>query len=374
MGEEVRVRTIGSIMQENRGIGPGFDLLRIGLAFAVILRHCFPISYGNGPDATAGYAWAAAMGILPSFFILSGFLVTGSALRLSLGKFVASRVLRIVPALAVDTLITVLLIGPLFTEQSLADYFSSPMTHGYLLNVVGEIHYLLPGVFGDNPLHGIVNGALWTIQPELGCYAVICALIALGWVQDWHKAAAVLAAAIIAIIMAQGLPDRMPHLIGMALNHPGAMLVPNFMLGSILYLKRDSIPYSPRLFSGGVVIVLLSGLVLPAAVFSTLPVISIVMSPIYAYLTLFLGATKMPAVPFFQRGDYSYGIYLYGFPIQQAIVASTEVRKPILLFAATILPVVATAVLSWHLIEKPTLRLRKGFSMAAKIERERHKG
>lgn len=160
------MRTIGGLMDANRGIGPGFDMLRVGLAFAVILRHCFPISYGNG--ATAGYAWAATVGIVPSFFILSGFLVTGSALRLTLGKFIASRALRIVPALAVDTIVTVLVIGPALTTLPLSSYFGSPLTHGYLLNMVGEIHYCLPGLFDANPLRGVVNGALWTIQPELG--------------------------------------------------------------------------------------------------------------------------------------------------------------------------------------------------------------
>ncbi len=95
------------------------------------------------------------------------------------------------------------------------------------------------------------------------------------------------------------------------------------------------------------------------------------MIPIYAYVTVFLGATKLPAIPFFRRGDYSYGIYLYGFPIQQAIVAITNTRDPFVLFALTVVPVTALAVVSWHVVEKPTLKLRKAFSMAAQREAKR---
>jgi len=358
------MRTIGGMMDANRGIGPGFDMLRVGLAFAVVLRHCFPISYGNG--ATSGYAWAATVGIVPSFFILSGFLVTGSAMRLTLGRFVASRALRIVPALVVDTLVTVLILGPLLTHQTLSNYFAAPLTHTYLLNMVGEIHYFLPGLFADNPLKGVVNGALWTIQPELGCYAVMCLLIILGWVKEWRMAALVLVAAVAVILIGPWLP-RIP-VVSAIITYPGAMLVPSFMLGSLLYLKRHLVPYQPWIFAFSISVVVVSGIFLPESTFSSLPSTTILMSPIYAYITLFIGATRLPPMPLFDRGDYSYGIYLYGFPVQQAIVASTGIQSPLLLFVCAVVPVVAIAILSWHFVEKPTLRLRKGFSMAAKID------
>lgn len=367
------MRTIGSIMDGNKGIGPGFDLLRIGLALAVILRHCFPISYGNGADASAGVLWLASMAILPMFFILSGFLVTGSALRLSLGKFAWSRALRIVPALAVDTFVTLLLIAPLFTTVDLGSYFASPVTHAYLLNIVGEIHYFLPGVFLSNPLSGVVNGALWTIPPELGCYVVMAALILFNWVRDWRKVAIMLAFSIAVVLVMPLLASEAPPLAKKVLMYPGAMLVPNFVLGSLLYLKRHAIPYSPALFWGCVAMIFATGFLLPDATFSNLPVITILVSPIYAYVTLFIGATPLPQLPLFRRGDYSYGMYLYGFPIQQGIVAATGIQSPLFLFALTLGPVLLLAMASWHLIEKPTLRLRKGFSMAAKIEEGRDK-
>ena len=365
------MRTIGSIMEENNGIGPGFDFLRVGLAFAVVLRHCFPLTYGNSEAASSGFLWTATMAIIPIFFILSGFLVTGSALRLSLGKFVASRVLRIVPALAVDTIVTILLIGLLFTVIPIGEYLSSPQTFSYLANIFGFIHYYLPGVFEANPLPGVVNGSLWTIPPELGCYVFISGLIFIGWVSHW-KRTLVLAVATIAFIMAAPLlPESTPAIVTRLANHPGALLVPEFLIGSVMYLKRDSIPYSAPLFFLCIALILASGFVLPEAVFSVMPASSALAIPLYGYVAVFVGATQMPKLPLFSRGDYSYGIYLYGFPIQQAIVAATGVLNPFGLFFMTIVPVTVLAMCSWHLVEKPTLRLRKGFSMAAKMEAKR---
>ena len=72
-------------------------------------------------------------------------------------------------------------------------------------------------------------------------------------------------------------------------------------------------------------------------------------------------------VPIYHRGDYSYGVYLYGYPIQQAIVTvAPSVTSPLLHFAITLPLVTLVAVFSWHCIEKPILRLRKKFSFTAR--------
>lgn len=365
------MRSIGQIMDENNGIGPGYDALRVGLAFSVIFRHCFPISYGESEAASSGFFWTATMGIVPIFFILSGFLVTGSALRLSIGKFVASRVLRIVPALVVDTMVTVLIIGAIFTTLPLVTYAASPVTHAYFLNILGVIHYALPGVFSANPVAGVVNGALWTIPPELGCYIFICGLIIIGWVSEWKRTLAIALLTLVAIAAAPYYPAGTPSFILRLANHPGALLVPEFLIGSVLFLKRHSIPYYAPAFWVCVALILTSGFFLPETTFSVMPIASALAIPVYGYVAIFIGATHIPKLPIFSRGDYSYGIYLYGFPIQQGIVAATGIVNPFALFALTIVPVTLLAMFSWHCVEKPTLRLRKGFSMASRIEAKR---
>ncbi len=365
------MRTIGSIMKDNGGIGPGFDMLRVGLAYAVVMRHCWPLVYGSEEAAGAGFVWVATQAIVPVFFILSGFLVTGSAMRLPLGKFAASRVLRIVPALAVDTVVTIVLIGALFTTLPLGAYYSDPQTLSYLWNILGYIHYFLPGVFETNPHVGVVNGSLWTIKPELGCYVFLAALMVIGWAAEWKRTLAI-ALALLAIIAAAPLfPDDTPRFIQLVVNNPGAILVPEFLIGSVLYHKRDAIPYSWALFWICVALVVLSGIFLPAVEYSTMPISTAIAIPVYGYIAVFVGCTEIPKVPLFSKGDYSYGIYLYGFPVQQAIVAATGVSNPFLLFLLAIVPITAFAMFSWHVVEKPTLKLRKGFSMARKLESHR---
>ena len=306
--------------------------------------------------------------IVPMFFILSGFLVTGSAVRLPLGKFALSRSLRIVPALFVDTVFTVFVLDALFTTLPLADYAAHPTTRAYLLNIIGEIHFYLPGVFADNPLPDVVNGALWTIPPELGCYLTIGLLIAFGWVRNWKIVAGMAVGLMVVIIAGTVLQDRLPPLLAKIITYPGAALVPGFLIGSLLFLKRHLVPYSLPLFLACLAIIVGSGYVLSAESYAGLPIWIFSMIPVYGYVTLFIGATRIPPLPFFRRGDYSYGIYLYGFPIQQAIVASTGITNPFLLFVSALPVILALAVFSWHVVEKPTLKLRKAFSMSARHE------
>ena len=65
-------------------------------------------------------------------------------------------------------------------------------------------------------------------------------------------------------------------------------------------------------------------------------------------------------IPLIKRGDYSYGIYLYGFPLTQALAATLpSLRAHTLAFRlAAFALTLAFAVLSWHFFEKPALRLK----------------
>lgn len=295
----------------------------------------------------------------------------GSALRLDLNRFAQSRFLRIVPALAVDTLVTILIIGSIFTVLPLGDYASSPQTLAYFLNIAGYIHYYLPGVFETNYYPGVVNGALWTIKPELGCYVVLGFMMFLGIHRSSRNVFLAIFLTVGSIFINEIWGEHLPTIFTAVFGNPGALLVPNFLLGAALYLLRDYVPYSKVLFILCAVVVLMSGLFLPEQSYASVPIVSVVLMPVYAYLALFIGVTKIPNLPLFSRGDYSYGVYLYGFPIQQSLVAALKIGSPFVLFFMTIPIVVLLAVFSWHLVEKPTLRFRRSFSLAAKREEDR---
>jgi peptidoglycan/LPS O-acetylase OafA/YrhL len=68
---------------------------------------------------------------------------------------------------------------------------------------------------------------------------------------------------------------------------------------------------------------------------------------------------KVPMPSFLKKGDYSYGIYLYGFPIQQALVAEFHwIREWYILFPISGILALIFAVISWHFIERPFLQLK----------------
>jgi peptidoglycan/LPS O-acetylase OafA/YrhL len=362
------ITSIGDRLDANKGIGVGFDSLRVALALGVVLWHSFPIVYGKGLAIENNPAWPFVSGILALFFALSGFLVTGSALRLKIGKFALSRALRLIPALAVDTAFSILVVGALATTLPLAEYFSNPGTAHYLLNIVGEIRYELPGVFKTHPMPA-VNGALWTIRPELYCYILIGAFIAFGWVKKtWlvtTTAVAVFAAlAVWPLLQAAGVPLFITN------QYDRLRLVGFFFLGAAAYLHRHRVPYLPWLA------VACLALLVFAAVFGSSSwrehtIWLIISAAPFVYLMAFLGVTKLPTLPYFDRGDYSYGIYLYAFPVQQLVLHYVPGAGPITLFFLALPFIFALAAFSWHFVEKPTLKLRKAFSMAAKIEEKR---
>jgi peptidoglycan/LPS O-acetylase OafA/YrhL len=77
-----------------------------------------------------------------------------------------------------------------------------------------------------------------------------------------------------------------------------------------------------------------------------------------AYLLMYLAVVARP-FRFSPRGDYSYGIYIYAFPIQQTLVTTisgiTSLQLTLSSFAITF----AFAFASWHGIEKYALRMKE---------------
>ena len=159
------IPTFGSMMEANRGFGPGFNFARLFLATAIIVWHAY---FYTRPAEVAEAAWVGPFGpflkmLVPLFFALSGFLVTGSFLRLrNLKVFVAFRVLRIIPALLIEVTISAIVLGGLLTTLRPSQYFTDPEFFSYFSNIVGHVQYELPGVF-KHQYRDWVNAALWTI-------------------------------------------------------------------------------------------------------------------------------------------------------------------------------------------------------------------
>jgi peptidoglycan/LPS O-acetylase OafA/YrhL len=336
---ETRMKTMGPTR--------GFDYLRIILALGVVVWHSILISYGVDAVVAAREVWWARPlhnAILPMFFALSGFLVTGSLLRTSLLQFVALRALRILPALSVEVTLSAVILGSMFTVLPLGQYFSAPEFRAYFLNIIGEIHYVLPGVFENNPFPNNVNTQLWTIPFELACYLVLI-FFAVFRLIKFRWAFLVLfaggfAAAFVYFTRVHPVTD----------GHDGPLLVLSFMSGVAVYMMRDRLPFDWRLAAVAAVASWIMLTVHGTIYLSAIPL---------AYLTAYLGMTHPPKSFLTAGGDYSYGVYLFSVPIQQAIAQFSPLREWWISLALAVPISVAFAALSWKLVEKPALDRKK---------------
>ena len=125
-----------------------------------------------------------------------------------------------------------------------------------------------------------------------------------------------------------------------------------FFAGMILFLWRELVPVGwPFFFASAVCAYLLQ-----------LPHHTVYLAPIFiSYCTIFIGMLKLPRIPLIDTGDYSYGIYLYGFPITQAFVAtfpSLQYNRTAVMIGAGSLTF-AFAAFSWHVIEKQALSAKR---------------
>lgn len=173
-----RPSTAADVLNANGGIGPGFDALQLLLSVWVFVLHAIAVCSGAefaGEFAANPLHRIVITPVLPMFFLVSGYLVTGSAIRTS--TFLLFRALRIAPALIVEVTLSALILGPSLTERTLFEYFSDPLFFRYFLNIVGSVQLFLPGLFAHNPIRGVVNANLWTLKPEFYCYLFISLLI-----------------------------------------------------------------------------------------------------------------------------------------------------------------------------------------------------
>ncbi len=335
-----------------RGHTQGFDYLRILLAISIVLWHTVVTCYGFAAQETGWSGWRRPFValILPMFFALSGFLVAGSLERCrTLTTFLSLRVLRLIPALAVEICLSAIIVGPMVTNLALPDYAADPATRAYFLNIVGDMHYALPGVFSGNPFPYVVNGQLWTVPFELDCYLAIAVLSVVG-LHHYRRVFTVLVLglqlAFAAMAAHSGLLSA--HVTGPA---PGRVLVLCFLAGVMLYLNREHVVHSRTL----AILSLAASLLLLAApsgdMFVAIPA---------AYLTVYLGLLNPRRLAIMKTGDYSYGIFLYGFPVQQAVAYLGPWARHSAVSIGLSLPIVALiAAASWHGVEKHALKLRR---------------
>lgn len=330
-----------------------FDILRFIAALLVIISHSYAIS-GNPPEPQFLGANLGVIGVY-IFFVISGFLVTNSwKVHPRASAFLAKRCLRILPGLAGVTLFTALILGPLVTTQSLREYFTSSEVFSYLGNVwVFSIKFDLPGVFTNNPIPGITNGSLWTLPYEFLAYISLTMLGVFGLLGNKRRLLVIVVATVATLFaLAQVYPVGKPHLLNMEMIWI-AKYLSFFAAGMFLNLLSHRIGLSYRYALAALVVMLLS---------PYLPGGFVLLLGSFSYLVIYLALMPTKHLHRFgEHGDFSYGMYLYAWPIQQLLVYKFTDIGPIALILGATPIVIALGWASWRLIEKPSLAHKKRF-------------
>lgn len=335
-----------------------FDFLRFAAASLVLFSHSYALS-GNSVSEPllrlTGYESGGGLAV-SIFFVISGYLVTASFLRSRCWRdFLIKRSLRLMPGLTAAVLFAVFVVGPLSTTLPLGEYFSATGTWLHLSNAIFVIRHALPGVFEQNPFPVAVNGSLWTLPVEAVMYLLLlcggtAGLLTRGVVTGitccW-LAGTILADQTTALAF---LPLPRQHQVYFLLK-----LGAYFFSGASLYLWREKVPLHAGIAGACLAATILtfkSGLG-PFCLQIALP-----------YLIIYAACSPLPVLRDFGRfGDFSYGIYLFAFPVQQLVISRWQGQVDLVAYmAVSFCLTFVLAVISWKLIESPALRLKRRFS------------
>lgn len=357
-----------SIGESLRGHSNALGLIRLVLAATVIVDHAFPLGgFGHDPffDLTRGQASLGTIAVA-GFFAISGYLIAKSGLTADVLQFMWRRILRIFPAYWLVLLFTAFVVGPLLwwlgEGRPLGDYFTlgpqGPFyyfTANWTLNIgTYGIHDLLTETtpYGREIGASAFNGSLWTLIYEWHCYLIIAVLVAFAVLAKAKWVVPAMTAFFLAMIVVSSIDHgAVVALVPWMSDTYTLLLGFTFLVGSCIALYSKIIPFDDR-------IGILCGLVFLATLrwggFATVGTIA------GAYFVLYLGARLPKQVHWIgAKNDYSYGVYIYGFLVQQVTAYLGWYQwgyVPYVLIAMVIS--FGCAWLSWHLIEKRAMSLK----------------
>lgn len=339
------------------GRGNNFNALRLLAALLVVFGHSWTLT-ASGPDPLymlTGYA-TGSVG-LAVFFTISGYLITRSALERSPGRFLYLRCLRILPALIAVTMFETFVVGPLFFDGTVSEYFSARRSWGHLKSAsifFGDFY--IKGVFSHNPFEGL-NGSTWTLPIEATLYVMALVAATFGALRTQTMPALLgVSVGLYAYAMAAGLylPHNVgPYIFSKVALYPLSIYGLFFCLGSSMWVYREHLE-----LSGGIACCAILLLIIARSAKD------VVLVGCFAYLTIYLALAIRPLGFAGRRlGDISYGVYVFAWPIQQWAIATTPACSNPWILAAVSIPVsMLFGVVSWNLVEKPAMRFRHLFA------------
>lgn len=336
-----------------------FDLLRLIAALLVMFGHSFwiqPAAERHEPIlAFTGIEYSGSIAVY-TFFLISGMLVSASYDRQrSLWKFIVLRVSRIYPAMFVCVALVAYLLYPILRGISFSDAFHDPLVWRYFsINAEmfrGTIRSL-PEIFDHVAIRGAVNPSLWTLSIEMKCYALVAVA---GLIGAFRHRLLYLLASIGVLILVWWMLHFNVHsalLDGLQKNANAYTFypVPFFAFGMGLYAMRRHVTVS-----------------WPVALLLVLAYLAAHKTAIGApllYLAIAYGALWVSATSRLHRfrpsHDLSYGVYLWGFVIQQTVARTFPHMDNLISLFVSVPFALAAAFLSFMLVERPFIRMARG--------------
>jgi peptidoglycan/LPS O-acetylase OafA/YrhL len=339
-----------SIASHLHGRDNNFNLVRLVAASLVILTHAYGFT-GNGDlePLKRGFGISLGSWAVNVFFAISGFLVCKSWDRdPSVTRFLWARAVRIYPGLWVCIALCVGVVGLGYTVLPWSQF----LTHPDLLRFVAAnatllpkgVNSTLPGVFGGDP----INSPLWTLPYELKMYLL---LLALGYTGLLFRKGVL---PVIVLLALAGFAR------GVYLGDHEATLpqysrfIFCFFIGAWLYVERARVSFHPAIAIGLLLAVVASFL------FADLPWRLLALTVATPYLSLYAALVPGGLIRRYNRfGDFSYGIYIYGAPVQLVVLHGSADKTDYLLnFGVSWCITMLLAAASWHWVEERALRLK----------------
>lgn len=347
-------------LQALTGVSPhnNFDIMRLAAATLVLYAHGHALWGTHEP----GFLNHVSVGPLAVyiFFAISGYLVSQSFWQdRHMGRYLVKRSLRIFPALIVMTLCAALMLGALVSRLPPAEYYTHSGTWAYLRNILLSPVYALPGVFEQLPVPDAVNGSLWSLPIEFLMYLLVPLVFAS---RRYDRQVLIGMTSALALLNWLWLPTVAEPIVVYGSDLRKLVSSAMFFLGgSCIYrfgLDRQMNP--------GVIMLIVVCL---AIGFGNLAVFTTVMWVAVPYCVLaYCRQRSRLAGLIAASGDYSYGIYIYAFPVQQTLKYAFPDLGLLTYMITSFAVTLVCAVASWRWIERPALQWKNRLTYRPKAE------
>lgn len=345
----------------------GFDLVRLVLAFLVLVSHTYPLGgFGTEPMSPLAPKVLTLGGFsVGGFFALSGLLVGRSALKRRPGSFTKARFARVMPALWVAILVSgfvVGMIGWIHQHHAIGGYWTlrpdGPLAYvGRAVTLPVSFSHGIADVFTTDTPYGVatggsfINGSLWTLPYEIRCYLVIGLVAVIA--RRYGGRRTITIAWLVSLALAIGYAKRVDlttFVAGPYADRQLAAFLFVFLTGTLVAAWAHRISLFGWVPVAALVLALVAGR--GSAFWSehiTQAAMALVLPPLAALIA--------PAARLLRGVDLSYGLYLYAWPMQQLVAAYHWASRPATFIVVSAALAGMCAAGSWFGIERPAMAM-----------------